>query len=270
MQELKKGSFFGINKRTAEYNGLIIADTEFTPTQIPWHYHENPYFTYFMTGHLSEVNKKNSYECLPGSIVFHNHQEPHYNTRHSEYMHYFHTELDKKWFERHQLDLSSFEGSKFLNNSEYRNLFNRIYKEFLINDSASSIAIEGLALQVFGTMKRNTGGITKALPSWVEKIKEMINDRYSEQLSLQMFSMHLGISTVYLSQAFPKYFGINFGEYIRKVRVEKARILLSDKHLSLAQVTYDCGFSDQSHFTRCFRSIYGITPSHYRKNVLGH
>ncbi len=129
MQELKKSSFFGVNKNKSDYNGLIIADTEYpAPIEVPWHYHESPYFTYFMTGHLLEVNKKETYACIPGTLVFHNWQEPHYNTRHSDYTHYLHIELDKKWFERNFLDLSAFEGSIFLDNPDYRALFNRIYR----------------------------------------------------------------------------------------------------------------------------------------------
>jgi YesN/AraC family two-component response regulator len=271
MKQLKKGSFFGISKQKIDYNGLIIADTEYpAPIEVPWHYHENPYFTYFMKGHLLEVNKKESYACIPGTLVFHNWQEPHYNTRHSDYMHYFHAELDSKWFKKHHLELSSFEGSMFLDKPEYRGLFNRIYKEFHINDSASGISVEGLMMQVFGEMKRQNEIPQKKKPVWVEKARELIHDQCSESFSLELLSKELGINPTYLSQMFPKYFRANFGEYIRKIRVDKATSLLSYKHLTLSQITYDCGFSDQSHFIRCFKEINGMTPSQYRKIILNY
>ena len=80
-----------------------------------------------------------------------------------------------------------------------------------------------------------------------------------------MLANELGMSSTYISQMFPKYFNANFGEYIRKLRIEKAVSLLPHQHLSLSQITYDCGFSDQSHFIRCFKEIYSVTPSQYRK-----
>jgi AraC family transcriptional regulator len=269
MLQLKRGSFFGLSKQKKDYNGLIIADIEYpAPIDVPWHYHENPYFTYFIKGHLLEVNKKESYTCIPGTLVFHNWQEPHYNTKHSDYIHFFHTELDKKWFERHQLDLSVFEGSKVLDNPDFRALFNRIYKEFHINDSASEIAVEGMMLQVFGKMERQSEPQKKIFPAWVAKARELIHDQCSESLSLELLSHELGMNPTYLSQIFPKYFRANFGEYIRIIRVDKATSLLSHNRLTLTQIAYDCGFSDQSHFIRCFKQINGMTPAQYRKIVL--
>jgi YesN/AraC family two-component response regulator len=266
MKALKQGSYFGVNKKKNQYKGLIIAETEYmAPIEVPWHYHENPYFTYFIKGYVLEVNKKTSYSCTPGTVVFHNHHEPHYNTEHSDY---FHAEVDHNWLERQQLSLGLFEGSAILDNCTHKDLFNRIYKEFLINDTASGIAIEGLMLQVFSLMQRNNKQEAHRLPVWVCKVKELIHSLSTEELSLQYLSDEIGIHPSYLSQLFPKYFGVNFGEYIRKERVHKATTLLRDKHLSCTEIAYDCGFSDQSHFIRCFKTINGMTPAQYRKVVL--
>ncbi len=71
------------------------------------------------------------------------------------------------------------------------------------------------------------------------------------------------MSPTYLSQMSPRYFRANIGEYIRKVRVDKATVLLSCKHLTLTQIAYDCGFSDQSHLIRCFKEFNGMTPGQY-------
>jgi AraC-like DNA-binding protein len=72
----------------------------------------------------------------------------------------------------------------------------------------------------------------------------------------------------YLSREFSKYFDdLSFGDYIRKLRIEKAIVLLSDPKYTLAEIAYLTGFSDQSHFNRIFKRHTGKNPSEYRKSL---
>jgi transcriptional regulator GlxA family with amidase domain len=96
-----------------------------------------------------------------------------------------------------------------------------------------------------------------------------LRDSYAEKLSLRNLSNELNIHPVHLSRGFPKYFRCTFGEYVRKIRVEKSLSLLPNKNLSLTEIAFNCGFADQSHFLRCFKQINGITPSDYRKLLVG-
>jgi AraC-like DNA-binding protein len=79
----------------------------------------------------------------------------------------------------------------------------------------------------------------------------------------------LDVHPAYLSREFSKYFeDLSFGEYIRKLRIEKSIELMSSARYSLTEIAYLAGFSDQSHFTRIFRKHTGQNPSHYRKSLL--
>ncbi|MEJ7678356.1 MAG: helix-turn-helix transcriptional regulator [Segetibacter sp.] len=70
----------------------------------------------------------------------------------------------------------------------------------------------------------------------------------------------------YLSREFSKHFNnLSFGEYIRKLRIEKAIELMRQNKYSLTEVAYLTGFSDQSHFTRIFKQHTGKSPSAYKK-----
>lgn len=71
---------------------------------------------------------------------------------------------------------------------------------------------------------------------------------------------------MHLSRDFHKYFHCNLGEYLRELRVEKSLKLLNE-YESLSEVALECGFSDQSHFIRCFKENIGVTPLKY-KNLL--
>lgn len=111
---------------------------------------------------------------------------------------------------------------------------------------------------------------TKKTPEWATELKEMMQDQIDTNfnLSLQQASKELAINPAYLSREFSKYFeNLSFGEYIRKMRIEKAIQLMQVSSYSLTEIAYLTGFSDQSHFTRIFKKFTGKNPLAYKKNL---
>lgn len=106
------------------------------------------------------------------------------------------------------------------------------------------------------------------IPLWVEKIKTIIQEQYNKRLSLADLSREAGVHPVHLSRQFPKYCHVSLHYYVRQVKVQKATQMLQDRTYTLYQVARHCGFSDPSHFNRCFRKITGLNPSEYRKLML--
>jgi YesN/AraC family two-component response regulator len=114
-------------------------------------------------------------------------------------------------------------------------------------------------------------GSPKKAPAWTKELKEMIQDQLDTNmaLSLQQVSDELEINPAYLSREFSKYFeNLSFGEYIRKMRIEKAIHLIDTTNYSLTEIAYLTGFSDQSHFNRIFKKQTGQNPSLYKKQSL--
>jgi AraC-like DNA-binding protein len=110
----------------------------------------------------------------------------------------------------------------------------------------------------------------KEAPAWAKELKEIIQDQIDTNLtlSLKAISQSLNVHPTYLSREFSKYFdNLSFGDYIRKLRIEKSIELMKDPKHSLAEIAYLTGFSDQSHFNRIFKNHTGKNPSVYRKNV---
>jgi AraC-like DNA-binding protein len=106
----------------------------------------------------------------------------------------------------------------------------------------------------------------KKTPAWVKELKQIIQDQVDSNLSLTQISKSLDVNPSYLSREFSKYFNnLSFGEYIRKLRIEKAMELISLDKYSLTEIAYLTGFSDQSHFTRIFKQLTGKSPSAYKK-----
>jgi len=123
-----------------------------------------------------------------------------------------------------------------------------------------------MLLEVFNKyIKQNS---SKKAPDWAKELKEMIQDQLDTNmtLSLQQVSEELEINPAYLSREFSKYFdNLSFGDYIRKLRIDKAKSLMDTTDYSLTEVAYLTGFSDQSHFTRIFKKQTGENPSVYKR-----
>lgn len=127
---------------------------------------------------------------------------------------------------------------------------------------------ERLLLQVYQTHLKPSR--RKKKPTWVNELKELIQDQIDTNLTLSLkeLSESLDVNPAYLSREFGKYFdNLSFGEYIRKLRIEKALHLLEYSRHTLSEIAYLTGFSDQSHFTRIFRKHTGKSPSEFRKSL---
>jgi AraC-like DNA-binding protein len=75
-----------------------------------------------------------------------------------------------------------------------------------------------------------------------------------------------GLSVNYFSRAFKECTGLPPHQWLIRRRIEVARALLSNPDISLAEVALICGFADQSHFTRVFSRVMGISPGAWRRN----
>lgn len=125
--------------------------------------------------------------------------------------------------------------------------------------------IEHLFIDVFNNFINRKSTIKKT-PEWVKELKEIIQDHIDTNLNLTEISKSLDINPSYLSREFSKHFdNLSFGEYIRKLRIEKAIELIKLQTRSLTEVAYLTGFSDQSHFTRIFKQHTGKNPSAFKK-----
>lgn len=130
--------------------------------------------------------------------------------------------------------------------------------------------IENLLLDVYKKFLKQKSG-SKKIPPWARELKEIIQDQLDTNLTLSLkeVSQSLNVHPTYLSREFSKYFDdLSFGDYIRKLRIEKAVQLLTDSNHSLAAIAYLTGFSDQSHFNRIFKKYTGKNPSEYRKRSI--
>ncbi len=267
MLELQKGKYFGRENKVIRLDNLIVTDTEYTHDKVDWHTHQNPYFTFLLAGHMLETNKKGSYECSAGTLLFHNWQDAHYNIKPPGYTRGFHIELEKDFFDRYQLPLHKMEGSLKLDSPVFKLLFRHMYTQTKFAGAIETLALHESLFKVFALLTNVKQQETARQPAWVKKIKEVLNEADTIALSWDALAVIANVHPVHLSREFPKYFNTTVGDYLKKQRIERATGLLGDVNTPLTQIGYECGFADQSHFIRSFKQAVGVTPLLYRKII---
>lgn len=102
------------------------------------------------------------------------------------------------------------------------------------------------------------------------KILSEINERCSENLTLEDVADAAFMNYYHLSHFFKDRTGINFRDYLSMCRLSKAIDLLNQKNKSLVDIAFDSGFGSTKAFLAAFRKVYGITPSEYRRRLNVH
>ncbi len=101
--------------------------------------------------------------------------------------------------------------------------------------------------------------------SAVQRIREYLEDRYQHNVSLDELTRQANMSPYALIRAFRAKVGLPPHAFLNQIRIDRARHFLR-RGDSLAEAAFSTGFVDQSHFTRHFKKLVGVTPGHYRNS----
>jgi AraC-like DNA-binding protein len=100
----------------------------------------------------------------------------------------------------------------------------------------------------------------------IRQARQYIEDHFAENVSLQSLAEHVSLSPYYLLRAFRTEIGMPPYAYLESVRIWHTQRLIR-AGLPLAEVAAEAGFSSQSHMTRQFKKIIGVTPGQYAQHI---
>jgi two-component system response regulator YesN len=112
------------------------------------------------------------------------------------------------------------------------------------------------------------GDVPSPLCDSIQRVVELIQERYWEQLSLSELARQVGMSKYHLSHRFREVLGVTFRDYILRTRLERAKALLAAGRISVTEVAQVVGFGDLPRFDKVFKRHTGCTPSAYRSLAL--
>ena len=95
-------------------------------------------------------------------------------------------------------------------------------------------------------------------------IKDYIDRNYKKDISAKDVAGILGYSDVYFSKVFKQLFDDNFINYLTKIRIDRAKVLLKDVSFNIKEVGKSVGYADSNYFTKVFKRSVGMSPSEYR------
>lgn len=262
MQILEKGQYSGKVTGTLSTAGLLASITAYDGDNFnnALHYHDNAHFSFAIEGGCVE-KKKEPYEITPGHITYYSAGEQHQVLKVPKPTKRVNLEIENGFFE--QFGITDCAARQAVtHNPDAKFLMVKIYHELLTNDLLSEVSIQMLLLQLVAQQKHSR---YMAAPAWVGTVREFLHANSDDTVTLGTLSAISELHPVTISKQFPKYFSCTVGEYKRKLKIEKALSLVKSNPVSLTDVAYECGFFDQSHFIRTFKSLTGILPAHYQK-----
>lgn len=104
----------------------------------------------------------------------------------------------------------------------------------------------------------------------LQKVMALSDEIYKEignNYTMEKLSASSGLSPRKLQRGFQYLFGETVGNFIRNVRLEKAKELLTTTDMSISEISYSCGISSRSHFSKIFEEKFGILPKEYRTQL---
>lgn len=264
MSDKSSNKFHGRTLMSREVNGFALREIIHQPSgKIPKHSHELAHIGFVLRGNFIEECEGKKLECKPLSASFLAPGATHSDDFRSE-VHCYVLEIAPKRL-NDLCEILTLKEPVFSYGGKLSWLALRLYQEARQKDEASSLAIEGLSLEILAELarKRADGNFQKP-PRWLEQANEFIRERFTESLTHEQIAETVAVHPVYLAQLFRRYYGCTIGEYARKLRIEFACRRISATHDPLVEIALDAGFYDQSHFSKVFKHFTGFTPSRFR------
>ncbi len=263
--KLPAGHFLGQTLRMRELHDLTLIETTYSADlKLPKHCHEMAKYCFVLKGSFSETIGSREQVRHPLALTFHPADTTHSEV-HNAPGHHFLIEVGPPWLDRMIEYAAVLDRPVDLEGTVALRLATQLYDEFRHLDWISPLAIEGLILELMaGTSRLGFNVSERRPPPWLNGVEELLRAKFTENLTLNELATTAGVHKVHLARVFRKFHGCSIGHFVRQLRVEYASQQLSSTDVPLVDIAAASGFSDQSHFSRVFKSFTRMLPSDFR------
>ncbi|MEW6207060.1 MAG: AraC family transcriptional regulator [Acidobacteriota bacterium] len=264
---LEAGKFYGSTVKAISASGFRFTEKFYEPRlHIPRHSHELAHFCFVLEGIYDESIGPRTDERSPSAIIFYPPDVTHAETHRAAGRHFL-IEIDSWRIDSLRQCAAMLQSTATMREGDDCWIAARLYREFSSPDEFSPLALEGLALEMLVRAARNGKTSERRAPRWLAQAKEFLRADFSAPPSLSALAATVGVHPVHLARVFRQFEGCTIGEYVRRLRVEYACRLMTTTDASLVEIALTAGFSDQTHFSRCFKRVTGMTPGQFRALV---
>ena len=267
---LAPGEFVGAIVKSVNVADAYLTIVRHTEAKmVALHEHECAYFCLLVHGRYTEFYEGRTIEYKPFQIAIHPPRLRHSDEIGEEGSVFFMIELADSWKDRlgSILDLTSVKVE--LGGHDLTWLAMRIFREIPDFTPESELHVESLLFELIATAGRIPPDPHERDASWFRSVVDYLNAEFTEPVSMQMLAEIGGVHPVTVARGFRTHYQQTASEFVNRLRVRLACEMILGGDASLAAVAADCGFSDQSYFTRVFKSITGTTPAAFRETMEG-
>jgi AraC family transcriptional regulator len=266
---LSCGQFYGQVTRSRIVGGLHLNETRYGPgVRLPPHSHEHGYFCLVRRGHYREEYGGRERSCGPLTVAFHPPGEVHAEQFAGDETWSFNIEVTDPWLTRLPDLAARYDWATDFQGGALAGLALRLYGEFLRDDTAAPLAIEGLTLEILAEGWRRSVRVPgSGPPPRLAQAHEVLHHGFTEPLTLGELAAQAGVHPVHVAAAFRQHYGCTIGQFVRRRRIEFACRQLTSSAASITEIALTAGFADHSHFSRTFKRLTGWTPAAYRKTM---
>lgn len=263
MLALSNGRSTGQVINSVNSEGVIVLTAQYSVEECNYgmHYHEDPQICFLFQGRDVERRKNDLYERRPGDVYFYRAGEKHGAIARQGISKNTVIEFGRSFRGNYEVSETQIE-TAVKDNLDAKFLILKMHREMSIKDSFSKLALQTLILDLVNC---SNAASRISTPKWVRQLVDVLNDRWNEQVSLSELSLATETHPATISKHFRRYFSCTLGEYLRKIKIDKSIPLVKDSAMSLTDIAYHCGFTDQSHFTKTFKQVTGFLPREFRK-----
>jgi AraC family transcriptional regulator len=260
---LRGGEFYSPMQSHLRTGDVLLSELRQPCSRIvPRHEHELAYVTVVLQGDYLEGDRGKLDELHPFTAVFNPAGIMHSTVIGPAGASFFTIELRQEYLRQLEIRLPA---ETTLDGGSREMLWPglRLYSAFK-TQTADPLILEGHVLEILAAA---TGFVSpeKTPPPWLHRVREQIHEGFRDGLRIRDLAREAGVHPVHLARVFRKVEKQTPGQYQQRLQVRAACALLADPEWPIAAIAAECGFADQSHFTRVFRRMAGIPPARFRQ-----
>lgn len=262
------GGYAGQLHQRLNRQGLEVAETSYRADQhVPPHTHARPLIVAVLAGTMTEHATGRSVRCSPGEALFHPAGEVHAHDFGADRSRCLSIQVDEGWLERLSVERRRLPSDHVVGRDQrITGAARLLHSELSLGAGAISATLDGLVLRLLSSLAQAADLPGDRRPRFLRPVLDRLHDDCAGDLHLASLAELAGVSPEHLARTFRRETGLTVGQYVRRLRVERALHALDEGHDSLSRLALELGFSDQSHFTRVFRSHVGCTPGRYQRS----
>lgn len=263
------GNFFGAIYAKHEQCGAIFSDVRHTsPRKLPMHSHELPFFGLLLDGHYSERYLHRHAQFPPFTLMFRPAGIAHQDEIGPRGVRLFEIELRPLWQKRlAECSVSLDTARDDLFGGPLVWLGMKLFREVQCAATPDEFTVGSFLAELLSFAVRTPRHPSKHAPAWLPRILDKLQTEHCRRLTLDELAREAGVHPVHLSRVFRRCTNEGISDYVHRLRVRSACEQMLVPESSLADISFSTGFADQSHFTRSFRRITGMTPAAFRSSL---